>query len=157
MPTSGDLILFREKNVKISSTKARKFLRYKIGYLFQNYALIDNDSVENNLKVAQKYSRDSNSKIDINEALGRVGLEGFEKRKVFSLSGGEQQRVAMARLYLKPRDSILAAEPTGNLDQENTKLIMEVLSNLNKNGKTVVVVTHDKENLHYFDRIINHD
>ena len=80
---------FGEKHIKLNSIKARNLLRYKIGYLFQNYALIDNDTVEKNLKIALKYRKNIDTKKEIQEALSLVGLDGFQKRKVFRLSGGE--------------------------------------------------------------------
>ena len=73
-----------------------------------------------------------------------VGLEGFEKRKVFELSGGEQQRVAIARIILKPSKIVLADEPTGSLDENNRDKVVDLLKTINKLGKTVVIVTHDK-------------
>ncbi|NLC05681.1 MAG: ATP-binding cassette domain-containing protein [Erysipelothrix sp.] len=156
-PSEGTLSLFGEKHIKLNSIKARNLLRYKIGYLFQNYALIDNDTVEKNLKIALKYRKNIDTKKEIQEALSLVGLDGFQKRKVFSLSGGEQQRVALARVYLKPFELLLADEPTGNLDHENRTIIMNILKQMNELGKTIIVVTHDEDVLDYFDRIINLD
>ena len=77
------------------------------------------------------------------QALQRVGLVGFEKKKVYQLSGGEQQRVALARIILKPSEIILADEPTGSLDLGNRDKVMEILAQLNQEGRTVIVVTHD--------------
>ncbi|MFA6939569.1 MAG: ATP-binding cassette domain-containing protein [Clostridiaceae bacterium] len=78
------------------------------------------------------------------EALNDVGLAGFEKRHIFELSGGEQQRAAIARIILKPSDIILADEPTGSLDEKNRDMVMDLLKKLNKDGKTILLVTHDK-------------
>ena len=144
--TSGDIEIFGNKNLNPRSQKMRKLLRYKISYLFQNYALSDNDSVEYNLKMALVYNKEiKDKKQAIADALTKVGLKGYEKQKVHTLSGGEQQRVAMARLLLKPTKIILADEPTGNLDTENRDAVFELLLNLNKEGKTIVLVTHDLE------------
>ena len=88
-------------------------------------------------------------------ALKKVGLEGYEKQKIYTLSGGEQQRVAMARLLLKPTKIVLADEPTGNLDTENRDAIFELLLELNQEGKTVVLVTHDPELAKNCDIVIN--
>lgn len=156
-PSEGTLSLFGEQHIRLNSIKARNLLRYKLGYLFQNYALIDNDTVEKNLKIALKYRKNVDTKKEIQEALSLVGLDGFQKRKVFSLSGGEQQRVALARVYLKPFELLLADEPTGNLDHENKTIIMNILKQMNELGKTIIVVTHDDDVLDYFDRIINLD
>lgn len=146
-PDQGDVILFGEKNVKPFSKKAVELLRDKIGYLFQNYALEDEESVEANLEVAfvnQKLSKEE-KRVAMKEALREVGLEGYEKKKICECSGGEQQRISLARLLIKPCDLILADEPTGNLDKYNKKLIFDLLKSLQKRGKTLIVVTHDEE------------
>jgi len=82
-------------------------------------------------------------------------LEGFEKQKVYTLSGGEQQRIAVARLLLKPTEVVLADEPTGNLDNNNRDHIFNLLLGLNREGKTIVIVTHDMELASMCDFIIN--
>lgn len=144
--TAGNVEIFGHKNLSPRSQKVRKLLRYKISYLFQNYALSDNDTVEYNLKMALVYNKEiKDKKRAIAEALVKVGLKGYEKQKVHTLSGGEQQRIAMARLLLKPTEIILADEPTGNLDIENRDAIFELLLDLNKAGKAIVLVTHDLE------------
>jgi len=135
-----------EQNISPRSYKARNLLRHHISFLFQNYALSDNDTVEYNLNMALTYNKSvKNKKQAIGEALEKVGLSGFEKQKVYTLSGGEQQRVAMARLLLKPTTIILADEPTGNLDISNRDAIFALLLEFSRNGKTVVIVTHDTD------------
>ena len=88
------------------------------------------------------------------ESLKKVGLEGFEKKYIYQCSGGEQQRVAVARLLLKPCELILADEPTGSLDIQNRDEIVRLLSLLKESGKTVVIVTHDPEVANKCDRTI---
>lgn len=152
---SGSLELFEQKHLKPNSHKALLMLRNKISYLFQNYALSDNDTVYYNLAIALKYSKAKNKKQEIAKALSLVGLEGFEKQKVFTLSGGEQQRVAMARVLLKPSELILADEPTGNLDNDNKNEIMKLFKLLVKEyNKTVIIVTHDQDIAKECDEII---
>lgn len=107
---------------------------------FQNFALIENMTVRKNLELVQKKSRSDMSNED---ALRRVGMSEYIDKKVCTLSGGEQQRVALARLMVKKCSIILADEPTGSLDAVNASKVMDVLSDLNKMGKTVVMVTHD--------------
>ncbi|MBQ1505988.1 MAG: ATP-binding cassette domain-containing protein, partial [Erysipelotrichales bacterium] len=85
------------------------------------------------------------------EALKDVGLKGFEKKRIFELSGGEQQRVAMARLLVKPCEIVLADEPTGNVDSNNKQAIMNLFQMIRERGKTVLVVTHDESLKKYFD------
>lgn len=140
---TGVVELFGEKNIKPFSKKANKMLREKIGYLFQNFALINNESVYYNMHIAIKHHKFPNEDELIRDALNAVGLEGAENKKVFKCSGGEQQRIAIARLMIKPCELILADEPTGSLDDENKNEIFKYLIEMNKNGKTLVVVTHD--------------
>lgn len=140
--TSGDVILFGQKNIRPFSMKAEQILKNKIGYLFQNFALIENETVVNNLKLALENVR-GNKKEKISEALKEVGLEGYENKKIFKCSGGEQQRVAIARLLLKPCELILADEPTGSLDIKNREIVVKLLKNMQELGKTIIVVSHD--------------
>lgn len=143
---------------KINSPKVNKIIREEIGYVFQNYALIDNKTVYENVEIGTKYNTVINSKNKkqyIYDAIERVGLTGLENRKVYSLSGGEQQRVALARIIVKPCDIIFADEPTGNLDDENANKIIEILFDLNKEGKTIIVVTHDRSIITKFDKHVH--
>lgn len=140
--TSGDVILFEQKNIRPFSMKAEQMLKNKIGYLFQNFALIENETVANNLKLALENVR-GNKKEKISAALKEVGLEGYENKKIFKCSGGEQQRVAIARLLLKPCELILADEPTGSLDIKNREIVVKLLKNMQEQGKTIIIVSHD--------------
>lgn len=132
-------------------------IREKISYLFQNFALVDNLTVEENLRMALRYVKKSKKEKeeDMKAALVQVGLAGYAKQKVFELSGGEKQRVSIARAIIKPSTVILADEPTGSLDPENRDEIMSILEYLNKEeGKTIVIVTHDLEIAKRCDRIV---
>lgn len=123
--------------------KRRNRLQYyqtKLGMCFQNFALIENMTVRKNLELVQKKSR---SEMSAAEALERVGMSDYLDKKVCTLSGGEQQRIALARLMVKKCSIVLADEPTGSLDADNAAKVMEILSDLNAMGKTVVMVTHD--------------
>lgn len=153
---SGEVIIDGEKNIKPNSCKSSKILRNKISYLFQNFALVDEETVAKNLLLALQYTKESKSKKMelIDSALCKVGLDGYKNRKIFELSGGEQQRVAIARILLKPSKIILADEPTGSLDEHNRDRVISLLKNINKEGKAVVIVTHDKNVANECDRII---
>ena len=95
--------------------------------------------------ISRRFSG-KNKKGDLENALERVGLsKDVLDQKVFTLSGGEQQRVALARIYLKDSDMILADEPTGSLDANNRDKVMHILKDMNDIGKTVIIVTHDAE------------
>ena len=142
---SGNYEIFDQKNVPVNSAKSQAIIREHISYLFQNFALIDNETVEYNLMLALKYvklsKKDKVKKIE--EILERVGLSSTLHQKVSELSGGEQQRIAVARAILKPSQLLLADEPTGSLDPENRDLVLNFLLDMNKEGKTVIIVTHD--------------
>ncbi len=153
----GDMVHFGQKNIKPFSIKATSLLKDKIGYLFQNYALVDNATVEYNLKLAMEGHDTSKENNRVKEVLEAVGLTGFEKKKVYQCSGGEQQRVAIARLMLKPCELILADEPTGSLDHENKMKVVDLLKGFQRAGKTVVLVTHDEDLMHLGEPLIRID
>ncbi|MBB4826437.1 putative ABC transport system ATP-binding protein [Sporosarcina luteola] len=154
---SGTIFLFGENTTNYNVIKKTKMLRNKISYLFQNFALIDNYTVGANLDIALTYIEKNKKKREklMIEAIRKVGLSIPITQKVYELSGGEQQRLSIARLLLKPTELILADEPTGSLDAKNRDEIIELLKELNKEGKTLVIVTHDPEVANKCDRIIN--
>lgn len=119
----------------------QKYLKEKVGFLFQNFALMEDKTVMENLEIVKKSNR---SAVSIEEVLEKVGMEGSQSSKVYTLSGGEQQRIALARLMIKKCDLILCDEPTGSLDRENGKKIMDLIMGMNQSGKTVILVTHDE-------------
>lgn len=145
---SGTIKLFKENIPKPFSRKAEKLLKDKIGYLFQNYALIDNETVRYNLEIIMD-CKNKDKAVLIKEALKRVNLIGYEDKRIYECSGGEQQRIALSRLLLKPCELILADEPTGSLDPKTKQEIVNLLLELNQEGKTIVMVTHDEELLKY--------
>jgi len=153
----GDFIIDGDINVQPSSSKANKILREKICYLFQNFALVDDETVSYNLNLAMKYVKEGkkDKRRKINEVLKSVDMEGFGNRKIYELSGGEQQRVAVARIMLKTSKIILADEPTGSLDESNRDIVLGYLKKLNLQGKTIVIVTHDKFVASQCEKIIN--
>lgn len=150
---SGHVNLFGESAPKPFSPRATKLLRDRIGYLFQNFAMVDQKSVKYNLMIALEHVK-GNKKAMIDEALTKVGLKGFENKKIFECSGGEQQRIAVARLLLKPCELVLCDEPTGSLDEGNKDVVMELLMLLKQQGKTLLVVTHDDDLKEIADEII---
>jgi len=153
---SGEYNLFGKETPDYNSYAGIKLLRYDISYLFQNFALISSRTVRENIEIGLQYSKLKRQEKNnlISEALIKVGLEGYDKRKVFELSGGEQQRVALARIILKPSKLILADEPTGSLDLKNREIVMKILCDLNKMGKTIIIVTHDPNVVQYASKSI---
>ena len=149
-----DTVQIKEKS-RISGKDLQYFRRYILGYVFQNYALIENETVMENLLLSKPYSKDF-SKKTADKILQKVGLNTeCKNQKVFELSGGEQQRIALARVMLKPCEIILADEPTGNLDEDNKKKIIELFLQMKEMGKTIVCVTHDMEMAKSADRILH--
>ena len=153
---SGEVLYDGKLISKASEKKRDEYIRNNINYLFQNYALIETDTVEENLMLALEYEKlTKNEKIQkINKSLELVGLKDFNKKSVFTLSGGEQQRVALARIILKRGNIVLADEPTGNLDRNNSNKVMEILKALQKQGRTIIIVTHDESLAAQCDDII---
>lgn len=144
-PDSGCIII---DGIDIWKTKRkRELFSYKLGFLFQSFALLEDKTVLQNLNIINKKYR---SAMSPEEALELVGLSDAMNTKVYKLSGGEQQRVALARLMLKQCDVILADEPTGSLDEKNADIVMDILHQINETGKTVILVTHN-------DRIIKNE
>jgi len=155
-PSKGKLTIFNKNNVKPNSYKSMLLLRNKISYLFQNYALIEEETVFQNLSIALEYLKQKNTekKEQIIQILKLVDLENFEHRKISELSGGEQQRVAMARVLLKPSELVLADEPTGNLDKANRDKIFNLFIKLKMMGKCVIIASHDEQIINRCDEII---
>lgn len=154
--TSGNYRLFEQKAPQSNSKAAIKVIREQISYLFQNFALVDNFTIKANLLMALHYVKKSKAEKNqmIAAALKQVGLPDYEQLKIFEISGGKQQRVAIARTILKPSALILADEPTGALDIKNRDEILSILHSINQMGKTMVVVTHDEEVAASCDRLI---
>lgn len=155
-PDSGVVTICEKINPKINSREGILLLRNKISYLFQNYGLIESETVGYNLKISMRFLKLNKKEKEIRakEALEKMGLKNIINKKVYCLSGGEQQRVALAKVMLKPSRIILADEPTGSLDSGNKEIVMGFLKSLNREGKTIVLVTHDDTIKKYASRII---
>ncbi len=150
--TEGDgwIAGYSLKDIKKSETP---FLRRKIGMVFQDFQLLTDRSVNENLlfvlgATGWKDKRLMNTRIT--EVLDRVGLKYKDDKLPHQLSGGEQQRVVVARALLNDPDIILADEPTGNLDPETSEDLMNLLLSINKNGRAVIMATHDYEMIRKF-------
>jgi putative ABC transport system ATP-binding protein len=156
-PTSG-VYIFDGQPVQDLNPSARARARNKeIGFVFQSFNLIGDLTVFENVEqpLAYQKMKSSERKQQVNDALNSVGMQDQAKRRPGQLSGGEQQRVAVARaLVVKPR-ILLADEPTGNLDSSNGKAIMEMLKQLHQSGTTICMVTHDPRFVQMADRVIH--
>ena len=144
---SGNVLVDKQDIWKI---KERTFFKNTVGYVFQNYSLIDNKTVYDNLKLITK------DKKTITDVLEKVGLSSdYLHQKIYELSGGQAQRVAIARMLMKPRKIILADEPTGALDGEIGKEIIRLLLNERDEDKYVIIATHDPAVYNEVDVIID--
>lgn len=155
---AGQIKLKGKEIPKIKSNEATMLRRNTINYLFQSFALINDMTIYQNLFLAMNFSNITTNEKDtrIEEILKKVHLEKFKDEKVNTLSGGEQQRVALARTILKPGDIILADEPTGSLDSAAAEIAFNLIKDLSKQyRKTVMMVTHSKHLANQADRIIN--
>lgn len=153
-PDQGKVFI-KDQEIDYKDSKIAKLLSKNISYLFQNFTLIDNKTVGYNLELVypSKKERKNNRKL-IEEKLSEVGMEGTYDKYIYECSGGQQQRVAIARLLLKQGDIIICDEPTGSLDEENKMLVMNLICDLHKKGKTIIMVTHDKTLYSYAKRVI---
>lgn len=141
----------------LSKIKEQTYFLNYLGYLFQNYGLIDNQSIFKNLDLAfiNKKTTKSDKKIKMNDALKKVGLADIPlERNIFSLSGGEQQRVAIAKLVIKNPLIILADEPTGALDYNTGEMVADLILNLVDENKTIIIATHNPSICEKCDAII---
>ena len=145
-PTEGTIIV---NDTKLSKLKSRGVAKYRrnIGVVFQDFRLLQDRDVYSNIAFAQRVVGASQREIKKNVArvLSLVGLSEKYRSNPNELSGGEQQRVALARALVNKPDILLADEPTGNLDPENSWEIMKLLDKVNSQGTTVIVVTHNME------------
>lgn len=139
---SGRILL---NNKEIQKKEKQKLYSQTIGFLFQNFALLEDKTVLYNLEIVfPTIKLRKKNKPGMLEALGMVGLDGYENKMVCECSGGEKQRIALARLIVHDSQIILADEPTGSLDKENKSMIMDLLVKFKEQGKTIIVVTHDE-------------
>jgi cell division transport system ATP-binding protein len=139
----GHIVGFDLKGLK---EKQIPFLRRKLGVVFQDFKLLNDRSVRTNLLFVLKATGWTDKTLmdkKIDEVLGKVGMKSKGFKSPFQLSGGEQQRIAIARALLNDPELILADEPTGNLDPQTSVEVMEVLQEINKNGNTILMATHD--------------
>lgn len=140
-PTGGEILLHGKDISKLPPAKR------PINTVFQKYALFPYLNIYDNIAFGLKMKKVPKEVIreKVKKVLEVVDLEGFEKRKISTLSGGQQQRVAIARAIAQAPPVILADEPTGNLDSNSTQEIMEILKGLHREGRTVILITHDNE------------
>lgn len=155
-PTTGKIIIADEDLSKVSDAKRTDIRRRKIGFVFQRFNLFPTLSAEGNLKLAEKiHSGNGGDATRRREVLGLLKLENKMHHKPLEMSGGEQQRVALARAIVNNPAIILADEPTGNLDTENSEIVLNMFRELNqKFNQTIIMITHNPEAAAVCSRII---
>jgi putative ABC transport system ATP-binding protein len=156
-PTTGDVFIDGVKTADLSDDELAEIRREKIGFVFQQYNLIPSATALENVAISLRIAGRSKWEAEdrARRLLEMVGLKDRLKNKPSELSGGEQQRVAIARSLANDPEIILGDEPTGNLDTKTGQLVLNILSELNhKEGYTIVVVTHDPRIAQYTDKII---
>lgn len=150
---SGDIIV---NDINLNNIKEKDYFKNYLSYLFQNFGLIENKSIQENLMLA--FVGEKIGKLEkqqkMNEALKRVHLDVKLNRKIYTLSGGEAQRVALAKTILKDSPIILADEPTASVDQKNSEEIIELILSLKKENKIIIIATHSPDIYNQVDHIL---
>lgn len=155
-PTSGKYVLGGQDVASMTDNQLADVRNKEIGFIFQGFNLISNLDAVGNVELPLVYrgvSKNERKQLAM-EALKSVGLEDRMKHKPNEMSGGQQQRVAVARAVAAKPPIILADEPTGNLDTKSTQEIMEILKELHRSGRTVIIITHDEEIASQAHRVI---
>ena len=156
IPSNGDYFLDNVEVGKLDDNQLAQIRGEKVGFIFQTYNLLPRISAFDNVMMGLAYTSNTNSKDKAVEALTKVGLEKRMHHKPAEMSGGEQQRVSIARALVKSPLLVLADEPTGALDTKTGSEIMEILKQLNKDSKiTVLIVTHEPHIAEQTNRIIS--
>src|SRR3990170_637760 len=155
-PTNGEVVVDDIPIYQLPLERLADFRREYLGFIFQSFQLIPYLTVIENvmlpLSIAEKSNREQFKMAE--EILERIGLKGKERRLPDQLSGGEQERVAIARALVNSPPILMADEPTGNLDSKTGKEIMELFKTLNEEGQTIVMVTHNQENIAFSTRTL---
>lgn len=152
-PTSGDILYMDKNNIaKYSKRKITKFRKKHLGFIFQTYNLLEHLNVKENVAVGRKLGK---SDVDVDEIIEIVGLKDHKRKYMHELSGGEQQRVSIARAIAKRPNILFADEPTGALDEKTGKKVLRTLVDVNKKyNTTMIIVTHNPGIAELADRII---
>jgi putative ABC transport system ATP-binding protein len=155
-PTSGEVSIDNADLRQMTDSERTDMRRKKIGFVFQKYNLLPTLTARDNIAIAQALGGTNSRSRDFEEILKFLGIKNRLDHRPRALSGGEQQRVAIARALVNQPAILLADEPTGNLDTENSNAVLEILQNLNKRaGQTILMITHNPEAAAFADRIVS--
>jgi putative ABC transport system ATP-binding protein len=155
-PSSGEVLIDGSDLRRMSDSDRTEMRQRKIGFVFQKYNLLPTLTARDNIAIAQALGRTSSWPDGFDDILQFLGIKNRLDHKPRALSGGEQQRVAIARALVNQPAILLADEPTGNLDTENSTAVLEILQKLNKStGQTILMITHNPEAAAFADRIVS--
>ena len=145
-PTSGSVRLAGHELINLTDAERTQLRKSMVGFVFQRFNLISTLTAEENIRIAQHIAGTTKDESHLEQIIGILGIQHRLRHKPYALSGGEQQRVAIARALVNQPRIVLADEPTGNLDSENSITVLDTLKTLNKQlGQTVVMITHDAD------------
>lgn len=156
VPSAGKVCVEGVDLAAVSDAARTELRRKKIGFVFQRYNLLPTLTAEGNIELARRiHGNGHGAKVDVKDILSLLGLERKLGHKPSEMSGGEQQRVALARAVINRPSILLADEPTGNLDSENSQMVLQMLQDLNrKYNQTIVMITHDPDAASMASRIL---
>ena len=155
-PTGGKILIDGTDIAGLTDVERTSIRRKKIGYVFQRFNLLPTLTARGNIELAKKiHNNGGEHQLGSNKIFEMLGLSGKEDSRPLELSGGEQQRVAIARAVINKPSIILADEPTGSLDSRNSRMVLDMLRNLNETlGQSIVMITHDADAASIADRVI---
>jgi putative ABC transport system ATP-binding protein len=154
-PTAGTIRIDGRDLLKMTDAERTNLRKTTVGFVFQKYNLLPTLTAEENIEIARDIARRPQKEAHFGEVLELLGIKGRLHHKPRALSGGEQQRVAIARAIVNHPAIILADEPTGNLDSENSQIVLDLLRRLNRQfEQTILMITHDPEAAAYGDHIV---
>lgn len=157
VPTRGSYILSNENTIGLTEDRLSKIRNREIGFVFQSFNLLPRESAMENVMLPAIYAGTSRKEREEKaiKYLTQLGLQERLHNRPNQLSGGQQQRVAIARALMNNPNIILADEPTGNLDSKSGQDVMKILKDLNSEGKTIILITHDVDIAHHAKKIIH--
>lgn len=157
-PTSGEYYLENREVNTLSDDELAQIRNKKIGFVFQKFHLLPKTTAVENVELPLIYSNRDNIRTLALEALDKVGLSNRSKHRTNELSGGQQQRVAIARALVNEPEVLLSDEPTGNLDSKSGLEVVGIFQELNRSGKTIILITHSSEIAQHANRVVRiHD
>lgn len=158
LPTRGEVFIDGRKTSEMTDQELAELRNLKLGFIFQQFNLLGALNCRENITLPLFFKKGDRRKLydeNVDKLIKMVGLEGRIGHKPLEMSGGEQQRVAIARALVDEPEIIFADEPTGNLDTKTSKMIMDILKDLNKQGRTLIIVTHDSSISSTASRVLN--